>query len=262
MNRDLYIKCLYDYKCLGYNITDNNEYIVKKRIDPYYNKKYKLLKKEDIPNNITHLSFGDNFNQELNKGDIPESVIYLNLGDKFNQELKEGVIPESVIHLNLGNKFNKPLKQKDIPNGVIHLKFSHFFNQLLKKGDIPESVMYLWFEKNFNQKLDKNILPKNILKILFHKNQNQNQILDLTFDNNILIAIIDDDYEIEYNNKININYFDNDLLEIYIEKYLTKDKLIGHIILKELIKKVFHPKRLLYLSDTYKINIENLLEMY
>ncbi len=48
----------------------------------------------------------------------------------------------------------------------------------------------------------------------------------------------------------------------YIEKNLTKKKLIGNIIYKELIERVFNPKRLLYISNTYNINIEELFNLY
>ncbi len=45
----------------------------------------------------------------------------------------------------------------------------------------------------------------------------------------------------------------------YIEKNLTKKKLIGNIIYKELIERVFNPKRLLYIANTYNIDIVQLL---
>jgi hypothetical protein len=43
---------------------------------------------------------------------------------------------------------------------------------------------------------------------------------------------------------------------------LTKDKLIGNIIIEELIKKVHNPERLLKICKEYKINFEYLVNVY
>ena len=101
----------------------------------------------DIPNSVTHLTFGFGFNQPLKAGDIPNSVTHLTFGICFNQPLKVGDIPNSVTHLIFGWHFNQPLKAGDIPNSVTHLIFGWHFNQPLNKGDIPNSVTHLIFKE-------------------------------------------------------------------------------------------------------------------
>ena len=43
---------------------------------------------------------------------------------------------------------------------------------------------------------------------------------------------------------------------------MTKNKLIGHIILEDLTKKVFHPKRLMKISNDYNIDFDDLVSIY
>ena len=45
------------------------------------------------------------------------------------------------------------------------------------------------------------------------------------------------------------------------QKHLTKDKLFGNIILKELTKKVFHPDRLSKICEIYDIDLEELFDI-
>ncbi len=65
-------------------------------------------------------------------------------------------------------------------------------------------------------------------------------------------------------NELKIGLFEKEITDLYtlIKKNLTKDKLIGNIIYKELVEKILNPNRLLYISNTYNINIEQLLNLY
>ena len=87
-----------------------------------------------------------NHNNELKEGDIPNSVTHLTFGWKFNQELKEGNIPNSVTHLTFDCDFNQKLKEGDIPNSVTHLTFGRWFNQEL--NILPQSLISLKLYKN------------------------------------------------------------------------------------------------------------------
>ncbi len=160
--------------------------------------------------------------------------------------------------MNLSFKFNQPLKARDIPNSVTHLKFGHYFNQPLKAGDIPNSVTHLKFGIDFNQQLNNNNISNNIIELLFFHTFNKDLIL---FDKNILIAKYTDFVVIYDELNINIrHYIYKKLLKIC--ENLTKDKLKGNIIYKELIERVFHPKRLFNISKIYNIDIERLLTLY
>ena len=53
-------------------------------INEYFNEP---LKKDDIPNHVSHVIFGHRFDQPFKKDDIPYGVTHLILGYKFNQIL-------------------------------------------------------------------------------------------------------------------------------------------------------------------------------
>ena len=55
--------------------------------------------KGDIPNSVTHLTFGYRFDQKLKEGDIPNSVTHLTFDEEFNQELN--ILPYGLKSLKL-----------------------------------------------------------------------------------------------------------------------------------------------------------------
>lgn len=121
----------------------------------------------NIPLSVTHLHFGNHFNQPLKPGDIPNSVTHLYLGHHFNQPLKAGDIPASVTHLRFGHMFNCFFDH--VPESVTHLTFGHRFNYFYA---IPSSVTHLTFGHNFNQPIDGKI-PKHVTHLKFGKDFNQ-----------------------------------------------------------------------------------------
>jgi len=110
-----------------------------------------------LSESITHLAFGDYFNQSIN-GCISKSITHLTFGYKFNQPIK-GCIPKSVTHLTFGYNFNQSIKGC-IPKSVTHLTFDYKFNQLIK-GCIPNSVTHLTFGASFNQ-IIKDCIPDSV----------------------------------------------------------------------------------------------------
>src|ERR1700722_15408620 len=88
----------------------NEGYIFKKICYITYDK--------NIPSSVTHLTFGEEFNQNI-KECIPSSVTYLKFGSNFNQDIKN-CIPSSVTHLTFGEEFNQNIKDY-IPSSVTHL---------------------------------------------------------------------------------------------------------------------------------------------
>ena len=53
-----------------------------------------------IPNCITHLTLGNEFNQPINN--IPKSITHLTFGENFNQAINN--LPKSITHLTFGNQ--------------------------------------------------------------------------------------------------------------------------------------------------------------
>lgn len=117
-----------------------------------------------LPDSITNLTFGFYFNQKI-KGALPPFLIYLKFGYSFNQYII-GEIPDTVIKLIFGNKFNNKI-QGAIPKNVTYLVFGEDFNRSIENS-IPESVIYLKFGYEFDSFYD-NLLPKNLkyLKIKY-----------------------------------------------------------------------------------------------
>ena len=48
-------------------------------------------------------------------------------------------------------------------------------------------------------------------------------------------------------------------IKLFIEDNMSKDKLIGNIILKELTEKVFSPERLIKICDDYNMEFDILI---
>ena len=117
----------------------------------------------------------------------------------------------------------------------------------------------------FNQSLNDDNLPANLIELLIHESYNMNL---LKSEKNILRGKIiyetynDNNYSIMINDKTTIETYYKEDIETYIKKNMTKDKLIGNIILEELVKKVFHPERLLRLSNEYNIDFDDIVSVY
>jgi hypothetical protein len=65
-----------------------------------------------------------------------------------------------------------------------------------------------------------------------------------------------------YNDKNIIETYYKEDIQEYIDKNMNKHKLIGSIILEELIKKVFNPERLMKISNVYNIDFDELVSVY
>ena len=95
------------------------------------------------------------------------------------------------------------------------------------------------------------ILPhdSNLNNLCFKKNI----LISVTYDNNFL-KYIDPDIIINYDDKLQ--------LDEYITEKMNKHQLIGNVILEDLAKIIFNPKRLLKISDQYNIDMVDLVDIY
>ncbi len=103
-----------------------------------------------LPNSITHLTFGNNFNKSINK--LPSSITHLEFGNNFNRPVNN--LPNSITHLTFGNNFEQSVD--NLPNLITHLTFGHWFNLLV--NNLPNSITHLTFGERFNKCVDN--LPK------------------------------------------------------------------------------------------------------
>ena len=96
-------------------------------------------------NRLTHLTFGDDFNQALTEGVLPGTLTHLTFGRYFNQALTEGVLPGTLTHLTFGSDFNQALTEGVLPGTLTHLTFGDDFNQALTEGVLPGTLTHLTF---------------------------------------------------------------------------------------------------------------------
>ena len=112
---------------------------------------------DNLPDSITHIEFGWHFNQMVDN--LPDSTIYLKFGVYFNQSVEN--LSKTLKDLTFGYFFNQPVN--NLPNSITHLRFGWTFNQQI--DNLPGSITHLKFEGIFNQSVDK--LPNSINHLNF-----------------------------------------------------------------------------------------------
>ena len=128
----------------------------------------------NLPNTLTHLTFGWDFNQSVDN--LPNSITHLTLGRKFNLPINN--LPNNLKELNFDFTFDQPVGHhgckdnncpRNLPNSLTHLKFIGKFNQPI--DNLPNSLTHLFLSIEFNQPVDK--LPSNLthLKFWYYFNQ-------------------------------------------------------------------------------------------
>jgi len=103
-----------------------------------------------IPPFVTHLTFGDHFNQTI-KDCLPRSITYLTFGYCFNQSMISITSTGDII--------------QHIPNSVSRLKFSRCFDQLSKDA-IPKSVTHLTFSECHHNSVFE-LIPESVTHLEF-----------------------------------------------------------------------------------------------
>ena len=128
---------------------------------------------DDLPNSVTHIKFGDNFNQCINN--LPRSLLYLELaGMNFNQPID--LLPKTLKFLSLGFRFNKSVN--NLPSKLVSLTLEHSFDGEIDM--LPPSLKYLRICDNLKKKFDK--LPKSVTHLHFIRTlflHGPNEIIDL-----------------------------------------------------------------------------------
>jgi len=141
-NKQIDINLLLTYNKIifsNYMLTDdlferysNNDFYDLKYIGSIYNQYLKLHKNLinlifdyyfNLPvklSNITHLTFGKDFNQPV---ELPLNITHLTFGEDFNKFIK---LSSNLILITFGNCFNQPVELS--PN-IIYLTFGWDFNQ-------------------------------------------------------------------------------------------------------------------------------------
>ncbi len=119
-----------------------------------------------INNNIhnLYLNINDNYDIPL----LPETITHLKLGRNFNRLSSEWVDKiEHITHIFFGNNFNKPLDY--LPNSITHIFFGYEFNQSV--DFLPKYLEFIKFGSKFDKSVD--LLPNNLKYIVFGNMFNQ-----------------------------------------------------------------------------------------
>lgn len=121
-----------------------------------------------LPPSLAYLEFGENFNKYIEPNGIPNSITHLTFGRDFNQEIPVGMLPNSLTHLEFGDRFNKRIAPNAFPASLKYLKFGRDFRQ-----EVPDSIKHLTFKSEFESKVESK-LPPSIQNIL-NKSRNLDQ---------------------------------------------------------------------------------------
>jgi hypothetical protein len=116
---------------------------------------------KDIPNDTQIIIFENEepkylmFNQKVDN--LPQNLTHLTFGFYFNQKIDN--LPKNLTHLNFGDLFLN--KIDNLPKNLTHLTFKCWFNE--KLCNLPKNLKLLklgWFFQN------DFIFPKNLKKLL------------------------------------------------------------------------------------------------
>ena len=115
------------------------------------------VKVDNLPKTVTHLTFGDWYDQPVDN--LPVGVTHLTFGGLFEHPLNE--LPKTVTHLTFGKWFDQPVDNLHV--GVTHLTFGDFFKKPVNQ--LPHTVTHITFGRYFNQPVDN--LPVGVTHLTF-----------------------------------------------------------------------------------------------
>ena len=134
-----------------YNIKsyiDDNQLKLYNNKDSYINVNIHKLKYnstvifyDSLINGLTHIKFGDNFNQVIEKDVLPNSLAHLTFGFNYNQKIEKNVLPNLLTHLTFGFKYNQKIEKDVLPNSLTHLTIGLCYNQIIQPNILPKSII-------------------------------------------------------------------------------------------------------------------------
>ena len=154
------------------DIPENTKIIIFKKKSKF-NQKIDYLPKYFLgfPQNLTHLTFGRNFNKKVNK--LSKNLIYLAFGKNFNQEVNN--LPKNLKYLKIKFNFNN---QIILPKSLKKLSLTCNNNLI---NNIPEHIekVYIYFSCDHIHKKVEN-LPLTIKEIVI-KNEEFKKYIKIPF---------------------------------------------------------------------------------
>ena len=138
---------------------------------------------------LTHLTFGNSFNQPIEHMKFPDSIETLVFGDSFNQPINKVRWPIGLKKLLFGSSFNQQTNTVPSnvaiyshygPNDFVRQGYSHFekifdddFNMNPSDYLLNRHIKIIKFGDSFNQPISKLNWPFHLKTIIFGKDFNQ-----------------------------------------------------------------------------------------
>jgi hypothetical protein len=134
----------------------------------------------NLPENLTHLTFGVCFNQSVDN--LPKKLSYLTFGIGFYQQVDN--LPESLTHLKLYCKNNKII----IPKNVSEL---YICDDNMLINNIPKNIekLYIYFVNLYYKNIQN--LPITLKEIVIEKEEYKKYLIKIPFDTVIIIKKIE-----------------------------------------------------------------------
>ena len=144
-----------------------------------------------FPKGLTHLKFGQSFNQGIEYPvTFPESLTHLKFGDSFNQKI--AYFPKSLTHLKFGRSFGRSLVESlgrsfthnigmlaSLKN-LTHLTLKGY-NQAIGPGVLPARLTHLTLGPDFEHTLGLGVLPRSLTHLYLSNAFNEKQIENCVF---------------------------------------------------------------------------------
>jgi len=126
---------------------------------------------------MTHLDFGDKFNQPVEDFELPASLTHLKFGTYFKRPVKELKLPTSLTHLEFsGKKFNQPIDGLKLPDSLTYLKLGWGFNQPIEGIELLTSLTYL--QIGGDKSIENLTLPTSLTHLVISGHEALNQSIE------------------------------------------------------------------------------------
>jgi hypothetical protein len=128
-----------------------------------------VLAKDMIPDWVTDLTFGSDFDEKLIQNVLPKHSHRLQFGHNFNQPISQGVLPETLVYLSFGPCYNMPLCPGAFPDTLKGILFGHNFNQPIPLETLPRTLKSLAFGDSFNHPFEQGVLQESLQSLRLGK---------------------------------------------------------------------------------------------
>lgn len=126
-----------------------------------------------LPDVVTHLTFGNNFNQPLNHFKFPKCLSQFYTGYYFHQSLNHIEFPSTLHTLRFGDYYCAPLDHFKFPPNLKSLYLGYSMTKSLDHVTFSDKITYIYFGTNFNEPLTNTLLPDSLETMVFNSEYNQ-----------------------------------------------------------------------------------------